>query len=154
MSFLAIAALVTGACSAEQGGPPMEAAAVAEGPSCSLESLRDLPDVRITAVTEEAAPVPHCKVVGVIGTETNFELLLPDDWNGKFVFGSGGGFVGFVINSALGYGVLEKGYATVGNDTGHVGHPLDASWALNNLERVVSFDLYGGIRRYEVEQLT
>ena len=137
--FLAIAALMTGACGAEQSAPPVEAIAVAEGQNCSLESLRNLPDVRITSVTEESAPAPHCKVAGVIGTETNFELLLPDDWNGKFVFGGGGGFVGFVVNTALGYGVLQKGYATVGTDTGHQGHPLDASWALNNLERVVSF---------------
>jgi feruloyl esterase len=116
--FLAIAALMTGACGAEQSAPPVEAIAVAEGQNCSLESLRNLPDVRITSVTEESAP---------------------DDWNGKFVFGGGGGFVGFVVNTALGYGVLQKGYATVGTDTGHQGHPLDASWALNNLERVVSF---------------
>jgi feruloyl esterase len=75
----------------------------------------------------------------VIGTETNFELLLPDDWNGKFVMGGGGGFVGSVVNTALGYGVLQKGYATVGTDTGHRGSALDASWALNNPERVVSF---------------
>ena len=153
-SFLTIAALMTGACGAEQRSAPEQAASVAEGPSCSLESIAQLPDVRITSVVEEAMPVPHCKVAGVIGTETNFELLLPDDWNGKFVFGGGGGFVGFIVNTAIGYGVLQKGYATVGTDTGHVGHPLDASWALNNLERVVSFDLYGGIRRYEVEQLT
>jgi feruloyl esterase len=78
-------------------------------------------------------------VAGVIGTETNFELLMPDDWNGKFVFGGGGGFVGSVVNTALGYGVLEKGYATVGTDTGHRGSALDASWALNDLERIVSF---------------
>jgi feruloyl esterase len=78
-------------------------------------------------------------VAGVIGTETNFELLLPDDWNGKFVMGGGGGFVGSVVNTALGYGVLQKGYATVGTDTGHRGNPIDASWALNNLERIVSF---------------
>jgi feruloyl esterase len=78
-------------------------------------------------------------VAGVIGTETNFELLLPDDWNGKFVMGGGGGFVGSVMNTALMFGPLQAGYATVGTDTGHQGHPLDASWALNNLERLVSF---------------
>jgi len=75
----------------------------------------------------------------VIGTETDFELLLPDTWNGKFVFGGGGGFVGSVVNTALGYGPLQKGFATVGTDTGHRGSAIDASWALNNLERVVSF---------------
>ncbi len=109
------------------------------GPICDPESLPHLPDVRITAVTHEAAPVPHCKVAGVIGTETRFELLLPEHWNGKFVMGGGGGFVGFVVNTSLMLGALQRGYATVGTDTGHRGHPADASWALNHLERVVSF---------------
>jgi feruloyl esterase len=107
--------------------------------SCTADSLPAIPDVRITSVTEEAAPVPHCKVAGVIGTEINFELLLPDQWNGKFVMGGGGGFVGRIVNIALLYGPLQSGYATVGTDTGHRGHGLDASWALNNLERVVNF---------------
>ncbi len=108
-------------------------------PVCSATAFPPLPDVRITSVTSETVPVPNCKVAGVIGAETNFELLLPEKWNGKFVMGGGGGFVGFVVNTALLYGSLQSGYATVGTDTGHQGHPLDASWALNNLERVVSF---------------
>ncbi len=108
-------------------------------PVCSAESFPFLPDVRIVSVSREKAMAPHCKVAGVIGTETNFELLLPEKWNGKFVMGGGGGFVGFVVNTALLYGALQSDYATVGTDTGHQGHPLDASWALNNLERVVSF---------------
>ena len=105
-------------------------------PACALESIPELPDVRITSVTPEAAPAPHCKVAGVIGTETHFELLLPDTWNGKFVMGGGGGFVGSVVNWALLFGAVQSGYATVGTDTGHQAHSLDASWALNNLERV------------------
>jgi feruloyl esterase len=95
--------------------------------------------VRITSITQEDAPVSHCKVAGVIGAETHFELLLPDAWNGKFVMGGGGGFVGSVLNTSLLFGSLQAGYATVGTDAGHRGHPLDASWALNNLERLVSF---------------
>jgi feruloyl esterase len=108
--------------------------------SPSLRSpIPELPDVAVTSVTHETAPVPHCKVAGVIGTETNFELLLPDSWNGKFVMGGGGGFVGSVMNTSLMFGSLQAGYATVGTDTGHQGHPLDASWAHNNLERLVNF---------------
>jgi len=107
--------------------------------SCSPQSLPSLPDTRMSSVLHEATPSPHCKVSGVIGTETNFELLLPDNWNGKFVMGGGGGFVGIVINTALMYGALQKGYATVGTDTGHSGHPISADWAYNNLERLVSF---------------
>jgi feruloyl esterase len=106
---------------------------------CKLEALPKLPDVTLISVSKEAAPAPHCKVMGVIGPEIHFELLLPEKWNGKFVMGGGGGFVGSVINTSLMYGSLQAGYATVGTDTGHQGHPLDASWAHNNLERLVNF---------------
>jgi len=117
-----------------------ENAAKQTSPSCSLDSLRALPDVTMTSATQEATPAPHCKVAGVIGTEINFELLLPTDWNGKFVMGGGGGFVGSVVNGAQDFwGALQKGYATVGTDTGHQGHSMTADWALNNLERLVNF---------------
>ena len=108
-------------------------------PVCEKKSLPPLQDVTITSVTSEAAPSPHCKVAGVIGTEIHFELLLPEQWNGKFVMGGGGGFVGSVMNTSLMFGSLQAGYATVGTDTGHQGHPLDASWAHNNQERLVNF---------------
>jgi feruloyl esterase len=108
-------------------------------PVCKLESLQALSDVTITSVTQETEFALHCKVAGVIGPEIQFELRLPDEWNGKFVMGGGGGFVGSVVNTALPYGALQSGYATVGTDTGHQGHPRDASWALNNMERIVNF---------------
>lgn len=109
---------------------------------CRVEALPELPDVKIMSTSQEVDPVAHCKVAGVIGTETNFELLLPDEWNGKFLMGGGGGFVGSIVNAAQdfpGTGALQRGYATAATDTGHSGHSLDASWALNNLERLVSF---------------
>jgi feruloyl esterase len=111
----------------------------ASSPMCAKEALPSLPDVTITAMTQEAALAPHCKVSGVIGPEIHFELLLPEKWNGKFVMGGGGGFVGSVMNTSLLFGSLQAGYATVGTDTGHQGHPADASWALNNPERLVNF---------------
>jgi feruloyl esterase len=108
-------------------------------PVCKTESFPRLPDLAITSVGQEAHPKPHCKVAGLIGPEIHFELLLPEKWNGKFVMGGGGGFVGSVMNTSLAFGALQAGYATVGTDTGHQGHPLDASWAHNNLERLVNF---------------
>ena len=109
-------------------------------PVCEKKSLPALPDVTITAVTQESAPAPHCKVAGVIGQEIHFELLLPEKWNGKFVFGGGGGFAGGITNWAQDYlGALQKGYATVGTDTGHQAQSQDASWALNNFERLENF---------------
>ncbi len=113
----------------------------------TIEALRhqQLPEV----VLESAAPVtpdvqknPHAatylEVKGVIGGNIRFELLLPDAWNGKFVMGGGGGFVGSVQNSAQ-YSV-QLGYATVGTDTGHEWQPgYMAGWAMDNLEAKLNF---------------
>jgi hypothetical protein len=113
----------------------------------SVEELQRvrLPDV----VLESLVPVKpegqkkgngkaHVQVKGVIGQHIRFELLLPDDWNGRFVMGGGGGFVGTVQNSAR--DSVNKGYATVGTDTGHQLEPgYLATWALDNLEAKVNF---------------
>jgi hypothetical protein len=103
-----------------------------------------LPDVRITsavhheASTEQGVPsVGHVVVEGVIGKAIRFELLLPDDWNGRFAMGGGGGTVGSVQNSLR--GSVNSGYATAGTDTGHQGPGTDGSWALNDLEALVNF---------------
>jgi feruloyl esterase len=98
----------------------------------------------------EAMPVQgetpaHCRVRGTIDEEINFELLLPvaDDWNGRFLMGGGGGYVGSVQNQALEgageTGVLGRGFATVGTDTGHQGSGIDATWALHRPDREVNF---------------
>lgn len=92
----------------------------------------------------EHVPLPHCRVVGQIDRHIRFELLLPDAWNGKFIMGGGGGFVGAIDNHAQG-GMsagptpLERGYATAGTDTGHSGSPIDASWALDDPEARENF---------------
>jgi hypothetical protein len=110
------ASLLTGC--GDTRNEPQSQVVVEATPTCGQESLPVLPDVRITSATQEVAPASHCKVVGVIGAETNFDLHMPDTWNGKFVMG-GGGSVGVAANVALAYGALQKGYATVGTDTGH-----------------------------------
>lgn len=88
--------------------------------------------------------VPNCKVTGTIDGSIKFELLLPDAWNGKFMMGGGGGFVGSLQNQAqeglsAGATPLERGYATAGTDTGHTGEAIDASWALGNPEAKENF---------------
>lgn len=88
--------------------------------------------------------VPHCRITGVIDSSIRFELLMPDAWNGNFMMGGGGGFVGSVQNQAqdglsAGPTPLERGYATAGTDTGHTGSPVDASWALGDPEAQENF---------------
>ena len=118
---------------AQTSDPPEQIACIA----CEeLANLR-IPDVTISQVEQVQEPVPHCKVTGVIGSEINFELLLPEKWNSRFAMGGGGGFVGSVQNMAA--SSIVKGYATAGTDTGHKGHGLKADWALDNMERQVNF---------------
>ena len=137
---LALAAACTGV--AADPDTPLPAAE-----RCSALANLELIDLRITSA--EHMPLgdrgaEHCVVTGVIETEINFELLLPSEWNGRFMMGGGGGYVGTVQNQAQtlfahGGTPLKRGYATVGTDTGHVGGGIEASWALDHLERQENF---------------
>ena len=126
------------ACAAP-GADPVDA--------CAELAALELIDLRIGSaerVADQAGQPGHCRVTGVIETEINFELLLPDDWNGRFLMGGGGGFVGTVQNQARtlfahGGSPLERGYATAGTDTGHTGSGIEAGWALDNPERQENF---------------
>ena len=119
----------------------------------------------VTAVevaTESPSWPTHCRVLGTIDGTISFELLLPDDWNGKFLMGGGGQFVGSLMNSAQYLSLpqrpasdsgpgslagllfaeeiarlpLSQGYATAGTDTGHSGLPYLADWELDNVKAV------------------
>ena len=138
---------------------PLAAGAPTQSPPASRMACGEvaslmLPDVKITesapvaAAASGAVRVPHCRVNGVIGTEIRFSLLLPDTWNGKFMMGGGGGFVGTIDNQAR--ASVNAGFATAGTDTGHQGGVTDASWALDNLERQVNFGYLAIHRTTEV----
>lgn len=119
---------------APQGASPANCAELAR---VKLPDIRVTEAVQVPAAAAGALRAPHCRVNGIIGTEIRFTLLLPDQWNGKFFMGGGGGFVGSIQNSAQ--NTVNDGYATAGTDTGHQGGGTDASWAHNNLERQVNF---------------
>ena len=129
---------VVAACATPAAGP---------ADACTDLATLELFDLYIGAaepVPAEAGLPAHCRVTGTIETEINFELLLPDDWNGRFLMGGGGGFVGSVQNQARtlyahGGSPLQRGYATVGTDTGHTGSGIEASWALNHPVRQENF---------------
>lgn len=119
-------------------------------PCEKLTELR-LPDVKITSAVTVAQGSPYCKVKGVIGKEINFEILLPAEWNGNFIMGGGGGFVGSVQNMAS--GKVNEGYATSGTDTGHKTAGFgSADWALNEMERQVNFGHLAVHRTAEVSK--
>ncbi|KAA0988773.1 tannase/feruloyl esterase family alpha/beta hydrolase [Dyadobacter aurulentus] len=79
---------------------------------------------------------PFCRVLGRISKEINFELLLPEESNTRFLMSGGGGFVGSIQNDFQRQ--VDEGFATAGTDTGHEGGG-DAKWAYNNMERQLNF---------------
>ncbi len=106
---------------------------------CALEAIQ-LPDSvtldQVTRVEAAGGDPVHCKVAGTIDGTIGFELLLPLplEWNGRFLMGGGGAFVGSPRNQSLSppFSSLHKGYATIGTDTGHRGSAIRADWALND----------------------
>ncbi len=124
----------------------------------SIDELRglSLPDVvleSVLPVTPDPQKNPHAavhiEVKGIIGGHIRFELLLPDTWNGRFAMGGGGGFVGTIQNAVR--DSVNRGYATVGTDTGHQWQPgYMAGWALDNLEAKLNFGYLAVHRTAEV----
>jgi feruloyl esterase len=89
---------------------------------------------RVTDRGSQTAPLPaHCELNGHFGERagtlgqtyrTGFQMRLPGDWNGRFLFQGGGGSNG-VIRAATGANgpgnrsALERGYAVIAQDSGH-----------------------------------
>jgi Tannase and feruloyl esterase len=123
-----------------------------------IEELRNLslPDVTVETATHivpdsNAHPhaKPHVQLDGIIGGHIHFELLLPDSWNGRYIMGGGGGFVGTVQNGAR--DSVNLGYATIGTDTGHQdANGVSAAWALDNVEAKLNFGYLAVHRTAEV----
>lgn len=103
---------------------------------CNVPALNELkvPNLTVTSATivSAAAPNPaYCDVKGVVTTASegadpssaNFEVMMPQNWNGKFIFNGVGGLAG-VLNSSANPAdrpqFLVKGYATAITDTGHL----------------------------------
>lgn len=121
------------------------------------EALRiALPNAHVT-VASAVAPndslralgqKPYCRVDAIVDTETHIVALLPDDWNGRFLMGGGGGYAGSVENQYA--ATVHEGYATVATDAGHTGFALMAGWALRNDRRIVDYGYRAVHRTAEV----
>jgi hypothetical protein len=112
---------------------------------CAAATRIALPNARITAATtvqpndslRALGQRPYCRVAATVDAETHIVALLPDDWNGQFLMGGAGGFVGAVQNQFE--ATVHDGYATVGTDAGHTAPSLSAAWALHNDTRIIDY---------------
>ncbi len=126
---------------ATTAGAQSASAAKTASRDCTGLLSTSFPDARITsadavAPNPDTIPVPHCKVLGVIGTEIRFQVLLPDSWNGRFLMGGNGGFAGSLDND---FSSVKLGYAFADTDTGHEASGIQASWALGHPERFINY---------------
>jgi feruloyl esterase len=152
-----LVALLVAACTSTTSTPPSANA----NDACSAQAQAfALPGVRVTeaaavegntvrpaGVTAGPLLVAHCKLtarmnerVGVDGKPyyIGFELRLPQQWNGRFLYQGGGGNDGVLRpavgpQAAPGY-ALNRGFAVVTTDAGHQGP--DASFGFDPIARV------------------
>jgi feruloyl esterase len=138
------------------------ARAAAPEDACQALTAVHLANVTIASATDRPegpmAPAPpgrpgfsgslpaHCQVTGIIDQRTGvggkpygirFEMRLPRDWNGRFLFQGGGGINGFVapaIGLVKGPPALTRGFAVVSQDAGHEGR--DASFGEDQQARL------------------
>ncbi len=87
--------------------------------ACAILSGKTIGGATLTTLVVKATgAVPtYCKVNGTIAPSLNFEIRLPDAWNGKLYYGGGGGYDGVIM--PLSMPALTGGYAQVVSDAGH-----------------------------------
>ncbi len=93
----------------------------------------------------------HCLIQGVLNPRIGaggrkfglgFDLRMPTNWNGRFVFQGGGGLDGRLapalgdIFGSVRPSALARGFAVVGTDGGHRGSWLDGSFGLDQQARI------------------
>jgi feruloyl esterase len=115
-----------------------------------------------TGPAVSAALPEHCRVEGVIERRSGvggtpygigFEVALPNNWNGRFLFQGGGGLNGSVrpplgAQAAGDRPALSRGFAVVSTDSGHEGAAFDGSF-LADQEAGLNF-LYRAVGRVTV----
>lgn len=120
--------------------------AAQERPACADLVRLALPAVVITDAAHADTPRPACVVHGEVDRRVGaqdkpfhigFELRLPDEWQGRFLFSGGGGMDGVVRPAVNG---LDRGFAVATTDSGHQADPAlrerDASFAVDQQARI------------------
>ena len=111
------------------GAPPP---AVTAQTACARLSGKSIGGATLTTTVIPAnATVPtYCKVNGTLAPALNFEMRLPNAWNGKLYYAGGGGYDGSIPELVV--PALSQGYAEVVSDSGHQGDGMSAAFALTD----------------------
>jgi pimeloyl-ACP methyl ester carboxylesterase len=100
--------------------------------ACATLSGQTIGGARLTtAVVPPSKTAPtYCKVNGIIAPALNFEIRLPESWNGKLYYAGGGGYDGSIPEVVV--PALTQGYAEVVSDSGHQADGMSAAFALTD----------------------
>ena len=134
LKLLASQVLVLAMPTAMAAQTPLIAVPGSPASACTADAKFDAgPDVDIRTVKWMAAPVPYCRVDGVVRTSkpgpntVGFMVAMPQAWNGRFLMVVPGGSAGYVVNPSNEH--LQLGYAVATTDKGsHSTGALDMSF--------------------------
>ena len=129
---MAVATAMLAACGSSNDNPPSQQQITAQQ-ACDALNGKTISGATLTAaaVAASSAVPTYCKVSGNIAPSLNFEMRLPQTWNGKLHYGGGGGYNGYL--PGLNLAALNMGYADVSSDSGHQGgNVFSADFALND----------------------
>jgi feruloyl esterase len=119
--LLALLATLPATAAVAQPRPPTanQESAVTAQAACQTLSGQIIDSAKLTtALIAASGPAPaYCKVSGTIAPKLNFEIRLPQTWNGKLYYGGGGGYDGVMPDLVV--APLVQGYAQVVSDGGH-----------------------------------
>lgn len=128
---IAIATAMLAACGGSNDTPSQQQITAQQ--ACDALNGKTIAGATLTAaaVAASGAVPTYCKVSGNIAPSLNFEMRLPQTWNGKLHYGGGGGYNGVI--PGLNLAALNMGYADVSSDSGHQGGDLfSANFALTD----------------------
>jgi hypothetical protein len=114
--------------------------------SVDFSRIVDAPTQVIEAVTIEgnAETAAHCALRGYVSPNVGFELKLPVTWNGRLFMAGNGGYGGSAHYVERGEEhactpTLQKGYACIQTDSGHMSTIRDGKWAYNNAQAEIDY---------------
>lgn len=128
------AVTLLGGCRADAATPVPGASAV--DPCTTLTAPDGVVFAAPPAWTETESLPRYCRVRGVIAGRVQFEMRLPESWNGRFVMAGCGGFCGELLpdnprpSNSINI-ALKRGYAAISHDGGHAAPNWETGWAVD-----------------------
>ena len=124
---------------------------LAEGtrPAVDCRALLELTDhsysvLSATHIEPAGGSAARCRVLGMLPPEILFEVVLPDDWNGRILMSGNGGYAGTSPDAPnrrrRSADVASRGYVAVYTNTGHdrTAEPL-GTFALNDRQKEIDY---------------